>query len=63
MKLKELKSILYSNRGNVQFAIIYDSKTNEDIENGCSIDYAVERHGEKEVVRIEAFENQLLITV
>ena len=41
MKLKELKSILRSNRGSVQFAIVYDSKTNTDIENGCSIDYAV----------------------
>ena len=63
MKLKELKSILYSSRGSVQFAIVYDSKTNTDIENGCSIDYAVEKHGDKEVKHIEAFENQLLITV
>jgi hypothetical protein len=63
MKLKELRSVLYSNRGSVQFAIVYDSKTNTDIENGCSIDYAVETHGDKEVIRIEAFENQLLITV
>lgn len=63
MKLKELKSILRSNRGTVQSAIVYDSKTNTDIENGCSIDYAVEQHGDKEVIRIEAFENQLLITV
>ena len=63
MKLKELKSVLRSSRGSVQFAIVYDSKTNTDIENGCSIDYAVETHGDKEVIRIEAFENQLLITV
>lgn len=63
MKLKELKSVFRSNRGSVQFAIVYDSKTNADIENGCSIDYAVEKHGDKEVIRIEAFENQLLITV
>ena len=59
MKLKELKSVLCSNRGSVQFAIVYDSKTNTDIENGCSIDYAVQTHGDKEVIRIEAFENQL----
>lgn len=63
MKLKELSSILYSNRGCIQFAIVYDSKTNTDIENGCSIDYAVQTHGDKEVKRIEAFENQILITV
>lgn len=63
MKLKDLKSVLYSSRGSVQFAILYDSKTNADIENGCSIDFAVENHGDKDVIRIEAFENKLLITV
>ena len=63
MKLIELKSVLYSNRGSVQFAIVFDSKTGTDIENGCTIDYAVQTHGDKEVIRIEAFENQLLITV
>lgn len=63
MKLKDLKSVLYSNRGYTQYAIIFDSKTSTDIENGCTIDYAVQTHGEKEVKRIEAFENQLLITV
>jgi hypothetical protein len=62
MKLKNLKSILKSNRGNIQFAILYDSKTNADIEQG-TIDNIVENYGEKEVVRIEAFESQLIITV
>ena len=63
MKLKDLKSVLYSSGGSIQFAIVYDSKTNTDIENSCSIDFAVEKHGDKDVVRIEALENQLLITV
>lgn len=63
MKLKELKSILYSSRGSVQFAIVYDSETNTDLVNGCSIDYAVQTFGDKEVKHIEAFENQLLITI
>lgn len=62
MKLKDLKQILYSNRGSIQFAVMYDSKTNTDIERG-TIDNIVANHGEKEVVRIEAFENQLIITV
>lgn len=61
MKLKELKSILYSSRDNVQFAIIYDSKTNEDIAEG-NIDNIVSDHGEKEVKRIEAYKNMLIIT-
>ena len=63
MKLKALKSILYSTRGCVQFAIVYDSEKNTDIENGCSIEYAVKKHGEKEVMHIEAVENQLVITI
>lgn len=62
MKLNELKSILYSNRGSVQLAILYDSKTNTDIASGI-IDYIVANFGEKEVIRIEAFENKLIITV
>lgn len=56
-------TLLYSSIGSVQFAIVYDSKTNTVIENGCSIDFAVEKHGDKDVIRIGAVENQLLITV
>lgn len=63
MKLNELKTVLYSPRGSIQFAIVYDSATNTDIENGCSVEYAIQQHGEKEVKHIEAFENQLIITV
>lgn len=63
MKLKELKAILYSSRGNIQFAIVYDMATNTDVENGCSIDYAVERYAEKEVKHIQAIDNQLVITI
>lgn len=62
MTLNDLKTILKSNRGGFQFAILYDSKANADIDTG-SIEYIIEQHGEKEVIRIEAFENQLLITV
>jgi hypothetical protein len=63
MKLKELSGILYSTRNCVQFAIIYDHNTNTDIENGCTIDFAIREHGDKEVKQIQAFVNQLLITV
>lgn len=63
MKLNTLKPILYSTHGNIQFAIVYDSDKHADIENGCSIDYAVEKHGEREVKHIEAYENQLVITI
>lgn len=62
MKLNELKTILRSARGSIQFAILYDSRTNKDIATG-SIDYIVKNYGDKEAKRIEAFENQLLITI
>ena len=62
MKLKDLKSVLRSPRGGVQFAILYDSNTCTDIAE-ASVDYIVENFPEKEVIRIEAFEHQLIITV
>lgn len=62
MKLNELSTILYSNRGEIQFAILYDSTTNTDVESGA-IDYIVKKYGEKEVKQIGAFENQILITL
>ena len=63
MKLRELSSILYSTRGNIQFCIVYDSEKRADIENGCSVEYAIDQHGDKTVKHLEAFEHQLLITV
>lgn len=63
MKLNTLKPILFSSRGNIQFAIVYDSNKHADVENGCSIEYAVKNYGECEVKHIEAFENQLVITI
>lgn len=62
MKLQDLKNILYSRRRGVQFAILYDRAKNADIDTG-TIDYIVKTYGEKEVQHIEAFENQLLITI
>lgn len=63
MKLKVLQSVLYSTRDSIQFAIVYDSKSNIDIENGCSVECAIQQHGDKEVKHIQAFENQLVITI
>ena len=63
MKLRDLKNILYSTTGNVQFAIVYDPDTHTDLENGCSIDYAVKTYGDKEIERIEAYEHKLVLTI
>lgn len=62
MKLSDLKDILYSRRGEVQFAILYDMERNIDIDAG-SVGYVVSAYGDKEVKHIEAFENQLIISV
>ena len=63
MKLKELEDILYSQRGYVQFATVYDAEQEADIASGCTIDWAVKTFAEKEVVHIQAAGNQLIITV
>ena len=52
MQLKELKSVMYSVTGDIQFCIIYDCKTNADIEYGCSAEYAYKHYGDREVKRI-----------
>ena len=61
--LNSLAPILKSRRGDIQFAIVYDSANNTDLENGCSIEYAVKNYGEREIKRIEALGNNLLITL
>ena len=63
MKLCELKDILCSGRGSIQIAIVYDTETNKDIEVGCSIDYAVLEYGNREVKRIQAHSNYLVIWI
>lgn len=63
MKLKDLKDVLTSERGSVQFAVVYDYNTNVDLSVGCSIEHAVVNYGEYEVKRIGAFNNDLIITV
>jgi hypothetical protein len=54
MKLKELKTILYSKTGDYQWAIVYDWAKNIDLATGCSIEYAIEHYGECEVKRIRS---------
>jgi len=63
LKIKDLRKVLFSNKGAVQFAIVYDSNKHADLENGCTIDYVVAQYGERELKRIEAFENQLILTI
>ena len=54
MKLKDLKDIIYSSRDGIQSTIVYDAKTFEDIEFGCSIEFAIMMYGDKTIKRIMA---------
>lgn len=63
MKLGDLKPVLWSSHGNIAQAIVYDQETNEDLEYGCSVDYAVKNYADREVRRIHAYNNFLVITV
>ena len=69
MQLKELQPILRSGIGKIQSAIVYDATENKDLDYGCSVDYAIAHHGEREVSRIYPFydttvsENYLVIEV
>ena len=63
MKIKDLNKIIYSKTGDIQFCIIYDFETNKDIANGCSMEYAVCHYGDKEVKRVSAYEDNIVITV
>lgn len=63
MKLKSLSTVLYSSRGSIQSAIVYDLSANKDLEHGCSVDYAVKHYGDSEVKQIQADNNYLVITI
>lgn len=52
MKLKELKSIIYSRHGDIQSCIIYDKNADIDLEYGCSVEYAYEHYGDREIDRV-----------
>ena len=64
IKLKKLKSILYSvHGGGMQFAIVYDYNKRTDLANGCSVEYAIKQFGDYTVKRISAENDNLIITV
>lgn len=63
MILRDLKGILYSNTGNIQFATVYDIDSDADLESGCSVEYAINHYGNMEVKRIQAYGNELIINL
>ena len=64
MKLKDLKSAIYSLTGAVQLCIVYDYHANIDLHYGCSVEYAYEVFGEREIHRVfPVMENGNVYTV
>ena len=63
MKLKELKEVLYSSIGDLQTAVVWDVDTHKVIIGGCSIEHALGRFGDWQVVRIGAVDNNIVLSV
>lgn len=63
MKLKELKGILSSTIGNIQMCVVWDSVKCEDVENKCSVEYAIKHYGEYNLERIYTYETDLVISI
>lgn len=59
MKLKELGTVYYSERGNMAFVTLF-SNTNETLCMG-TIDYAITRWAESEIDQIYPVDNRLYI--
>ena len=63
MKLKEYRGILRSSRDGVQSVIVYDGDEYKDIEDGCSVEYALLHYGDKELYWITAENNKLVLHI
>ena len=60
--LKDLKSILYSSHGNIQFGVLYDPSIDSDIDSG-TVEYLVETYPDVVVTRLQAYESELIFYV
>ena len=62
MKLSQLADVLKSQRGMVQFGIIYDRSMDMDADSG-STDYLVKEYGNSDVYSLQAEQNKIVICV
>ena len=62
MKLKDLKEILKSPEGDVEFGVLYDKAQYTTLDEG-SVDYLIQKYGESDVVRIYASSGLLIIVI
>lgn len=63
MKVNGLKSVLFSSIDNIQSVIIYSRTECKEIENGCSAEYAIKNYGEKDLLRIQATNNSIVLII
>lgn len=62
MKLNELKPILWTQIGEIQFAVIWDA-TKHCVIDKLTVQGATKKYGEQVVKQITAFENDLVISI
>lgn len=62
MKLSNLRSILYSTRGYVQMAVLYDDVNDVDIDEG-TIESIIDTYGDYRIKHIEAWDRTLVLTI
>ena len=63
MKVNDLKSVLFSSMDNIQSVIIYSRTEHKEIKNGCSAEYAIKNYGEKELFRVQAANNNVVLII
>lgn len=67
MRLSDLKDILVSPFASIQKVILFNLSRERgeepELENGCSVEYAVENYGNLELKRIEAYNDYLVLYV
>ena len=63
MKLKDLKEILKSPEGDVEFVVLYNKAQYKTLDEGSSVDYLIQKYGESDVVRIYASSDLLIIAI
>lgn len=62
IKLSSLRDVLYSTRGYVQMAVIYDDVNDEDIDEG-TVEGIIDAYGDYPIKHIEAWKDTLVFTI
>lgn len=63
MQLQQLAHVLRSQTGRIQLAVVYDAARGHDLEDCCSVEYAVKHYGHLTLNRIQADGDLLVLGV